>query len=181
MSIKKITTVLIVFAMSVLAGCVQIPQYGAAYEPKETWHVYVRHAWCTGAGVLWVKDATGRLSMSANPIYNAQAVTKAPKKTISAKCKKKYKTATYGYKQGDAGIITIVGTRQEISQYMVKLNFKWYYNNKKKKSRSSSKVYQQPPVLVSGLPVGKSKTYRWTITGGKKPDFHMNVRFKRVL
>ncbi len=180
MSIKKIITALSVIALITLTGCQPIPQYGAVHEPKETWHVYVRHAWCTGAGVLWVKDAKGSLSMSASPAYDTKKVINAPRKTISAKCKKKFDKVTYGYKEGDKGIITLVGTRQEISQQIVKLKYKWYYNKKKKKSRTGSKIYNRPAVLVNGLAVGKSKTYRWVIAGGKKPDFYMNVRFKRV-
>lgn len=181
MSIKKISTVLTVVALVALAGCQPIPQYGAVPEPKEKWHVYVRHAWCTGSGVLWVKDATAYISMSANPTYNTKEVTKTRTKALKAKCKKKYDKVTYSYKEGDAGILTLEGTRREIASQIVKLRLKWYYNNKNKDSRKDYKQYSQPSVLVNGLEVGKSKTYRWTVAGGKKPDFIMNVRFKRVL
>lgn len=149
--------------------------------PVETWQVYVKHTWCTGKKHWVVKDAVGTLSAEAYLGKRDKRLTVTKDKGLSALCKKKKKAKSYKYKSASPGLLTIKGTRSEIAKFVVAYKMSWRYRpSNKKKFRNHSKTFKQPNVLKKGLAVGKSKDVRWSIGAKGLPDFHLNVRFRRV-
>ncbi|MCG8492413.1 MAG: MACPF domain-containing protein [Sneathiellales bacterium] len=150
-------------------------------EPVETWQIYVKHTWCTGKKHWIVKDAVGTLSAEAFLGQRSKRLTVTKDKGLSASCSKKKKTKSYRYKSASPGLLTIRGTRSEIAGFVVAYKMSWRYRpSNKKKFRNHSKSFKQPTVFKKGLAVGKSRDIRWSIGTKGLPDFHLNVRFRRV-
>ncbi len=150
-------------------------------EPIETWHFYVRHVWCTGKGVAFVKEAQGSLKMEAYRGSKSTGYATTDRKSVSTKCKKKPETSTYSYGVGQAGLIEVTGTRAQIAAYSLSLDLDWRYTpSSKSKRRRHEKVMKPTAALKSGLPPGQSKTYNWVVGASGKPDFTLAVRMKRI-
>ncbi|MEO0425707.1 MAG: hypothetical protein AAF184_25480 [Pseudomonadota bacterium] len=152
---------------------------GRTAEPIEKWYVYIRRVWCTGSGVGFVKDATGYVSVNASRAGDAGRTVTTKRKKVNTDCKKKYERTRYGYKEGDAGLLVIKGTREQIKNYTINYDFEWWYGKKSTKSRTDRKRYNKPGVLQNGLGIDERKDYTWKIDGGIAPDFYLQVRFKR--
>jgi len=152
---------------------------GSTAQPIEKWYVYIRRVWCTGSGVAFVHDATGNVTVNASRSGDAGRTATTGRKKVNADCKKKYSRKRYDYKEGDAGLLVLTGTREQIANYTINYDFEWWYGKKGKKSRTDRKRYKKPGVLKDGLGINKTKDYQWKIDGGAAPDFYLQVRFKR--
>lgn len=154
-----------------------------ALEPKEieTWHLYVRQAWCTGKGVALVHSATGTLEMEAYIGNPGKGYRTTADKSLTTKCKKKKEVETYGYKRKSPGLIEITGTREQIAAYVLKLRLKWRYTpSNRNKWRNHDKTFVGMSALKRGLAKGKSKDEIWKVGIKAKPDFFLRVRAKRI-
>ncbi len=150
-------------------------------EQVETWHLYVRHAWCTGKGSGFVKSATGTLDMEAFIGSRSRGVETTKRKTFEAKCKKKRQTETYSYSRGSAGLIEVKGTRAQIAKYSLALDMRWRYKpSLTKKWRRHEKTFPTLKAMRSNLPVGKSQDQTWKVGAKNLPDFVLSVRAKRI-
>lgn len=155
-------------------------------EKPEKWHVYVRHTFCRDR-VLPFADVEGTLTMRGYRGKAGRGDRSAPKKTFRFKCGGVKNNTQYGqrtrwsYKQGDAGIMTLTGTREEIREYIVDLDIDWKYIPNVGKRRSESKTYRQPKALRDGLAVDKKLDELWELKSGKtRPRVFLSVRMKRV-
>jgi hypothetical protein len=150
-------------------------------EPIETWHIYVRHTWCTGKNTGFVKTVEGTLSMEGYIGGNRSRYKDTGDKKLSVLCKKKRESRTYSYGSKDAGLLVLQGTRSQIAAYTIALDMDWRYLPwGKNTNKNHKKQYKSPDALKKGLKPGTSKDYKWVIGEKNKPDWTINLRMKRI-
>ncbi len=152
-------------------------------QKLETWHVFVQKAWCTGRGheVALVKSAEGTVSVEAYKGGNSSRPVTTGDKKISVKCKRNFDTKTYKYDDGDAGLLVLTGTREQISSYILDYELSVRYTPSNRRKRwGHKKSFKRPNPLKNGLDVGKSQTLKWFAGIKNKPDVTMKVKFERV-
>jgi len=153
-------------------------------EPIEVWRVYVRRVWCGGFHISAKYALASKLEISA---YRGTGMDRenldSSIKTDGLKTKKcaikNERTAIdYNHGRGDPGIIELRGTRRQLASTVVDLKMEWHYNDTTHKKRTDEKTYAGK--LSKSKPVNTRLDYIWKVKGAALPEYHLQVRFKRV-
>jgi len=143
-------------------------------EPVETWIVYIRHIWCTGAMSGRAKSVRAE-SITISASGGAGDVSTTKTNGLEVDCKLKRKVEEFDYNSKSPGLLVVKGTRQDLESTLITVNMDWKYDPGWT-TRSAEKKFAG---ALKGLADEERKDHVWKVSAPSLPDFYLRVRFKR--
>jgi len=143
-------------------------------EPVETWLVYIRHIWCTGALSGRAKSVKAE-SITISATGGAGDVSTTKTNGLEVPCKLAAEQRRFDYSGNSPGLLVVKGTRQDLMSTMITVNMDWKYNPGWTVRTNEKKFAGE----LQGLKDEERKDFTWKVSAPSLPDFYLRVRFKR--